>query len=393
MQGGIPIGKAFGIPLKLHWSWFIIFALITWALAVSYFPGTYPKWSLAMGVSAGIITSLLFFASVLIHELMHSLVAISEKIHIQGITLFILGGVSEMTEEPKTAGDEFRMAFAGPGSSLVLGGIFLGIFFGLGGTIPAGGSIFNAIVPTTKSSSVQFIGAIAFWLGYINVALGVFNLIPGFPLDGGRVLRSIIWWRTGQIQNATKIAANIGRAIGYIFIAGGIFWLFYFGDLFNGIWLALIGWFLQSAASGSYRQMLIQDMLKGHSASEIMSRDCQTVAPDLTIDKLVNENIMASGRRCFPVTSGGRAEGMITLKDVQKIPREQWNSKTVRDAMTPMDKIKAVTPNEDLSNIMQTLAQNDINQVPVVDDNNVVGIVARDNLVNFINVRAQLNKR
>ena len=196
-----------------------------------------------------------------------------------------------------------------------------------------------------------------------------------------------------RFKDATKIASNIGRAIGFLFIAGGIFWVFY-GNLFNGIWLALIGWFLESAAAGSLRQTLLQDMLKGHAASEIMSTDCQMVSPDLTIEKLVNDNIMASGRRCFPVTSmGGKAEGMITLKDVQKVPREQWNVKQVKDAMTPIEKLRAVTPNEDLNTIMQTLSQNDINQVPVVDDDKVVGIVARDSLVNFINVRTQLGKR
>ena len=377
LQGGIPIGKAFGIPLKLHWSWFIIFALVTWSLAASYFPTTYPNWNMTTKIVAGLLTSLLFFASVLVHELMHSIVALREGIHIEGITLFILGGVSQMTEEPKTAKDEFRMAIAGPGSSLVLGVIFWGIWFALRGS---------------NTGSIQFLAGISYWLGYINLALGIFNLIPGFPLDGGRVLRSLIWWRGGKLKNATKIASNIGRIIGFLFILGGIY-LVFTGNWFNGIWFALIGWFLESAAVGSYRQLVIQDMLKGHSASEIMSTDCQMVQSDLTIERLVNENIMASGRRCFPVVSEGRVQGMITLRDIQSIPREQWNYKLVREAMTPLNKLKAIKPDEDLNTVLNTLSQNDINQLPVVEGNTVVGMVARDNIINFINVRAQLNKQ
>jgi Zn-dependent protease/predicted transcriptional regulator len=374
MRGGISIGKVLGIQLKLHYSWFLIFALVTWALVASYYPTTYPNWTLSMKIAAGLITSLLFFGSVLFHEMMHSVVAIHEGIPIQGITLFILGGVSEMTDEPKTAKDEFRMAIAGPGSSLVLGGIFWGIWFALRGS---------------TVNSVQFVAGIAYWLGYINLALGVFNLIPGFPLDGGRVFRSILWWRSGKLHRATKIASNIGRAVGFLFILGGIY-LVFTGNWLNGIWFALIGWFLESAAAGSYRQLLLQELLKGHVASEIMTRDCQTVSPDLTIEKLVNENVLASGRRCFPVAEGGRVEGLVTVSDVQRVPRDQWNMKPVRDAMTPLEKLKSVKPDEDLNTVLKTLAQNDINQVPVVQDRNIVGIVARDSILNFINLRAQL---
>jgi Zn-dependent protease/predicted transcriptional regulator len=379
LQGGIPIGKAFGISLRLHWSWFIIFVLVTWALSTSYFPSTYPHWSLFEGITAGIITSLFFFGSVLVHELMHSIVALNKGIHIASITLFILGGVSTMTEEPQKAKDEFLIAIAGPGTSLVLGGIFWGIWIALGGTKAAAGSN-------------EFIAAIVFWLGYINLALGVFNLIPGFPLDGGRVLRSLIWWRTGKMQNATKIASNIGRVIGYLFILGGVY-LVFTGDLFNGIWLALIGWFLESSAAGSYNLLLMQDMLKGHIAAEIMSRDCQMIPSDITLEKLVNEYIMKSGRRCFPVVSQGQVEGLISLRDVQKVPKESWANQIVRNAMVPLDKLKSVQPSTDLNTVMQTLAQNDINQVPVVDENSIVGMVGRDNIVNFINVRTQLKQR
>jgi Zn-dependent protease/predicted transcriptional regulator len=375
-RGGIPIGKAFGISLRLHYSWFLIFVLITWALAGSYFPTTYPGWSLSLKIGAGIIASILFFGSVLFHELMHSIVAIKEGIQIHAITLFFLGGVSEMSGEPKTALDEFRMAAAGPFSSLVLGGLFLGIYFALN---------------SFTSEAAQFVAAISMYLGLINILLGLFNLIPGFPLDGGRVLRSLIWWRSRNLQRATKIASNIGRVIGFLFIVGGIGWAFT-GNFFNGLWLVLIGWFLETAASGSYRQMQVQDMLKGHTASEVMSRDCVTVPPDITVERLVNEHILSSGRRCFPVVSGSHTEGLVTLNNVRSVSRDARKTTLVREAMTPLSQVKSVSPNEDLANILQILSENDINQVPVVWENEVVGIVARDNLINFINTRNELQR-
>jgi len=377
LRGGIPIGKVFGISIRLDYSWFFIFALITWALAASYFPATYPTWSLSMKISAGLITSFLFFGSVLAHELMHSLVALREGIYIQSITLFFLGGVSQMTGEPKMAKDEFRMAIAGPLSSLVLGGIFLGISFTLRSTV---------------TEAAQFVAAIAYYLGYINILLGIFNLIPGFPLDGGRVLRSILWWRSKNLQSATRIASNIGRGVGFLFIFAGI-WFIFTGNFFNGIWLALIGWFLESAALGSYRQLLLHDMLKGHVASDVMSRDCVMVSPDVSIERLVNENILSSGRRCFPVGSDGNIQGLMTLDNVRAVPRNRWATTMVKESMTIIDHLKSVGPDEDLNTVLQILVENNINQVPVIWQKKVVGMVARDNILNFINTRSELGRQ
>lgn len=374
LRSGIPIGKAFGISLRLHYSWFFIFALVTWALAAGYFPSTYPAWSLSARIAAGLITSVLFFGSVLAHELMHSIVSQRQGIPVQSITLFIFGGVSQITSEPKQPKDEFRMAVIGPLSSLIIGGIFFGIYFGWRNV-----DIF----------AVQFITAIAYWLGYINLVLGIFNLIPGFPLDGGRVLRSLIWWRSRNLRSATRIASNIGRVVGFIFIFVGI-WLVFTGNWVNGIWLALIGWFLESAAVGSYQQLLLQDMLKGHVASEVMSRDCVVISPDTTIDQLVHENILTSGRRCFPVVSGSQIMGMMTLHNVNAVRREQWSTETVKEAMTPFDKLEWVRPDEELSSILQILTQDNINQVPVVEDSKIVGMVSRENLLNFVNIRSRL---
>ena len=374
LRGGIPIGKAFGISLRLHYSWFFIFALVTWALAAGYFPSAYPTWSLSARIAAGLITSVLFFGSVLAHELMHSIVSQRQGIPVQSITLFLFGGVSQITSEPKQPKDEFRMAIVGPLSSLLLGGIFFGIYFGW---------------RNVDTFAVQFITAIAYWLGYINLVLGVFNLIPGFPLDGGRVLRSLIWWRSGNLKSATRIASNAGRAVGFILIFVGI-WFIFTGNWVNGIWLALIGWFLESAAVGSYQQLLLQDMLKGHVASEVMSRDCVVIPPDTTIDQLVHGNILTSGRRCFPVVSGSQIMGMMTLHNIKAVPREQWSTETVKEAMTPFDKLKWVRPDEELSSVLQILTADNINQVPVVQDNEIVGMISRENLLNFVNIRNRL---
>ena len=374
LRGGIPIGKASGVQLRLHYSWFFIFALVTFVLAYIYFPETYPAWGLSARIAAGLITSVLFFGSVLVHELMHSIVSQRQGVPVQSITLFFLGGVSQITSEPKEPGDEFRMAIVGPLSSLVIGGIFFGIHFGW---------------RNVDTFAAQFVTGIAYWLGYINVFLGVFNLIPGFPLDGGRVLRSLIWWRGRNLRSATRIASNIGRVVGFIFIFGGIYFIF-IGGWANGILLALVGWFLESAAVGSYQQLLMQEMLKGHVASEIMSGDCAVVPPDMTIDHLVNGNILTSGRRCFPVGSGSEIMGLMTLHNIKEVPREQWTTETVQQAMTPFDKLKWVRPDEELSSVLRILTENDVNQVPVVQDGKIIGMVTRENLLNFVRVRSRL---
>jgi Zn-dependent protease/predicted transcriptional regulator len=376
-RNGIPIGKAFGIALRLDYSWFIIFVLITWSLAV-YFPsaqiwGTVYTFNTTVSIIMGIVTSLLFFGSVLAHELMHSIVAQREGIPVKSITLFVLGGVSEITEEPRKPTDEFRMAFAGPLTSIVLGIIFLGISL-------------IAVLP-------DYIKAPAYYLGYINILLGVFNLIPGFPLDGGRVLRSIIWWKNNDLKKATRIAAGIGQAIGYIFIIGGIFIIFIsLNNLITGLWTVFIGWFLQSSAANSYRQLALQEMLKGHKASEIMTMDCSVVSPSLSVDRLVSENVLAQSKRCFPVVQGDKVEGLVTLHNIQAVPREQWTTKSVGQIMTTLDQMKSVKPDTELEDVFKIITGSNINQLPVIVNGNIVGMITRENLLNFINVRSELYK-
>jgi Zn-dependent protease/CBS domain-containing protein len=371
-QGGVPLGKYFGIPVRLHWSWFIIFIVVTWMLGAYYFPDSYPSWNRATDWGIGAATSVLFFVSVLLHELAHSRVAQAAGMQVKSITLFIFGGVSQIGQEPGKPAVEFRMAIAGPGTSLVLGAIFWGIFF-------------------ATRHSVEPLSGLAYWLGYINVSLAVFNLIPGFPLDGGRVLRSILWWRSGSIRSATRTASTIGRGVGFLFIFGGIALIFLNRSYWlNGVWLALIGWFLDNAAVGSYRQVALQDMLQGHTVSEVMTRDCQEISPTATVDQTVHDYILKSGRRCFPVVENGRTLGIVTLHNVRSLSRDLWPIKTVRDAMTPLDKTKSVRPSDPLTTTMQLLTDEDLNQLPVMEDNTFLGMVARDNLLSFIHARAAL---
>ncbi len=370
--GGIPIGRLFGISLRLHYSWFIIFGLVTWVLAASYFPEVYPNWSAATSVIAGIVTSLMFFASMMAHELMHSIVATRGGIAVRSITLYIFGGVSQITEEPSKPALEFKIAVVGPLTSLVLGVIFIALW---------------QLVP----SNYEAVIAVSFWLGWINLILAIFNLLPGFPLDGGRVLRSIIWWLTNDLRKATRWASNAGRGIGFLFIFGGVVLIFYApGYLFNGLWLAFIGWFLISAATGSYQQMILQQMLQNHTAREIMVGDCAMVKPDIAVDKLVNEYILPSGSRCLVVAEGDKIRGLITLQSIRSIPREQWGEKKAADAMVALDKLQWVKPDDDLYSVMKKMIERDVNQLPVVVDGNIVGMVGRDNLLSFINVRDKL---
>jgi Zn-dependent protease len=366
--GGIPIGRIFGISIRIHISWFIIFGLVTWLLTVT-FP---PQWTLTTRVIAALITSILFFASVLLHELMHSVVAIRNKIPVSSITLFIFGGVSQITEEPHEPGMEFRIAAAGPATSLGLGGIMWGLWL---------------VIP----SSADVVRGVINWLAYINLALGAFNLIPAFPMDGGRVFRSIIWWRTRDIRRSTRIASQTGRFIALLFIFVGIYLFFFTAYGFNGLWLALIGWFLYTAASSSYRQLILTQALQGHSAKEIMTRDCSQIQPDMNIDKLVNDVVLPSGKRCFIVATDNDLQGMITLQEIKDVPQAERATRTTGQIMKPLTELKTVTPDEDLGTVMRILTEQNVNQVPVVEKGKLVGMIGRDNLLNFINMKESVS--
>lgn len=368
MRNAIRLGKIFGIELRLDYSWFIIFILITWSLAGHYFPGAHPGWSSGAYWALAAITSGLFFSSVVIHELAHSLVSRAFGTPVHDITLFIFGGAAHIGEEPRRPREELLMALAGPGASLGLAGLFYVLWWlslGIAGPLHA----------------------LASWLAWINLMLALFNLIPGFPLDGGRVLHAIVWGLTGDSRRATVIAAGVGRLIAFGLIFYGI-WQIFGGNWADGLWIAFIGWFLDSAATQSVRQLAVEDVLAGHTAREALLTDCPHLLPRLTLDVVVDQVVHPSGRRCFPVMEEGQLRGLLTLGQIAEVPRERWPATRVADIMVPLDRLKVVRPEDALTTVLERMAAEDVNQFPVLEGERFVGMVSRDTLLNFLRTRA-----
>ena len=372
MGNAFNLGKVFGIQFRLHYTWFIIFILVTVSLSWHYFPIVYTDWTGLIYWVIGILTSLLFFASVVAHELAHSLVARINDIPVKSITLFIFGGIAHIAREAARPGAEFKMAAAGPACSLVLAGLFSLLWlFSRGVTEP--------------------IAAMAFWLARINVILAAFNLIPGFPLDGGRVFRSLLWHFTGDYKRATLIAVRVGQGVGYLFILGGILIMFLFPQQwFSGLWLAFIGWFLGNAASASYRQAQWRVALHGFSASQVMTSDCPVVPLNITVSRLVQGYVFSTGRRFFLVADDSGLKGIVTLHNIKSISQQNWDMTQVKEIMTPVDKVKVAHPNQDALSILEQMDENNINQMPVVSEGRVIGLIARDNLIRFLRTRSEL---
>lgn len=370
LRNSIRIARIGGISINIHVSWILIFILVTWTLAGSYFPQNYPQWSLALYWTVGLATSVLFFVSVLLHELAHSLVARARGLPVHDITLFIFGGVSQLSEEPETPATEFIMTLVGPLTSILLGVCFGVVWF-------------------TSRGVNEPLAALGRYLGFINVLLGFFNMIPGFPLDGGRVLRSILWQATGNLQRATRWASLVGQAVAYLFILAGI-WQIFTGDWIGGLWIAFIGWFLDNAATSSYRQLTVRNLLAGHTVREVMTRDCPEVTPGLTLDRLVSERMLPSGARCFPVVEGGLVRGLLTMHNIKGVSQDRWAMTTVEQVMTPLDGLKRVGPDEGLWTAMQSMTEKGVNQLPVMEDSRLLGMLRRDNIVSFIRIKGEL---
>jgi Zn-dependent protease len=367
------LGRIFDIELKLDYSWFVIFVLIAWSLARHYLPTTHPGWSAGVYWAMAVVTALLFFISVMAHELAHSLVSKAYGVPVRDITLFFFGGAAEIAEEPRRARDEFLMAIAGPLTSLAIAASF--------------GFLWLISRPLS-----QPLHALAGWLAWVNVGLGLFNLIPGFPLDGGRILRATLWGITGNLKRATQIATSLGRVVAYGFVFWGI-WQVFRGNWANGLWIAFIGWFLEKAATASYRQMAFRDMLAGHTAREAMMTDCPRIASDLPLDVVVERIVLPSGRRCFPVVEDDRVLGLLTFHSIRQVPREEWTTTPVKQAMIPRDELKTIRPDEDLVTVFERMTAEDINQYPVVEDGQLLGMVARDHILAFLRTRAELSIR
>ncbi len=370
----VKLFRIFGFEVKIDLSWLIIFVLVVWSLAGGVFPKEFEKQQLAWPSLWGmaVIAAVVLFGSVIFHELCHSLVARRYGLAMRGITLFIFGGVSEMSEEPPNAKTEFLMAIAGPLSSMLLAGAFYGGYF----LARAGGA------------PVEVTGVLR-WLGLINLFLAGFNLIPGFPLDGGRVLRSIIWQVKGDLRRATAIAAGVGQVFGLVLIALGVVELLLL-DAIGGLWLILIGFFVRAAARQAYQQVLIRQALHGEPVARFMSAEPVTVAPSLTLAELVEDYIYKYHFKMFPVVDAGRLVGCVTTRELRGIPRQQWNQRTVADVAHPCSDETTLSPGQDAMEALTLMNRNQASRLMVVQDGKLAGILSLKDLLKFLSLKLEL---
>lgn len=368
----IRVGRIQGIEVGVHYSWFIIFFLITLSLTTR-FASEHPHWSLAEHYAVGIATSLLFFVSILLHELAHSLVALAKQIPVRSITLFVFGGVAQIAREPDRPLTEFQIAIAGPAASALLA-----LGFGVGASL--------------AGDRFEHVAALTGWLSSINLVLAVFNLFPGFPLDGGRVFRAALWHVTGNLAKATRIAARAGQGVGYAFIAFGI-WTGFTVNWFGGLWFAFIGWFLLNAAQESVLQVSVRSALSGLTAEDVMSQACATVAGERSLGDLIEHEVLRTGGRCFLVSSDGRIEGLVTLHQVKTVPRERWGRTPIHAVMTPLDRLRVVAPETPITEVAQMMEREDINQVPVTRSGRLLGLITREHLLRVIAAHLEFGDR
>jgi Zn-dependent protease/predicted transcriptional regulator len=371
---GLRIGRVFGIPIYVHPSWFVIFALITFSLATQ-FTQQHPRWSHAQHWSLGILTSLLFFGSVVFHELAHSAVATRYRIPVASITLFVFGGIARIGRETNSAKQDFNIAIAGPLSSYFLSGVFWLLF--------------------RLFSRSEMFGALAFWLAWVNFGLATFNLVPGFPLDGGRIFRALVWGLTHSYERATRLAARSGRLIAYAMIVFGS-WHALSGDFIGGLWIAFIGWFLLTAAQESVAQVAVRAALAGLCASDVMSQEIPTIGLETSLEEY-GKQVLRTGRRCHLVISNGRLLGMMNVHALNSVPHKEWPVTSVQAAMVPRDKLLWAAPDQPLLPLLERMLAADVNQVPVVTGNvddvsgdRVVGMVTRESILRVIQTHVEV---
>ena len=374
MHSQIRLGRIFGVEIGLHYSWIVIALLIVFSLA-GYFRETNSQWGDGVVLITAVATGVLFFAAIVAHELAHSVVAKSRGLPVKSITLFALGGVAQIEKDAPDAKTEFWIAIIGPITSFVIGGVLLAL------SLLAGW----AWMETAKTPLL----AMMVWLGYINILLGVFNLVPGFPLDGGRVLRAIAWWVTRDGVRATRIAARVGQTVALFFIITGVYRLFA-GAGFAGLWMAIIGWFLLDAAGATYAQVEVNERLRGVRVGDIMDRDCPTVEGRTSLHSFVEEFLLRTGRRCFIVVENGSIAGIITAHEIKEIEPSLRPYKTVSDAMRPIHQLRTVTIDTPVREVLETMGSEDLNQLPVVSEGRLEGVISRGQVLRYLQTRMEL---
>jgi Zn-dependent protease/CBS domain-containing protein len=376
------LGRIFGIEIGFHYTWIFIFVFFSWSLA-QFFGAAHADWSTAAAWITGIIASLLIFVSVLLHELAHSLVARARGLPVHSITLFILGGVSNLEEEPKSASVEFSMAIVGPGMSILIGVVCWVI-----ASVYAGAALnYNDLTGTVLSSPVM---ATIGYLAIINVFLGVFNLLPGFPLDGGRVLRSIVWQSTGNLIRATNVAAGVGQFFGWLMIAAGVVVAFRF-NFFSGIWIAFIGWFLNASADASRKEITMRERLSHVRVQDVLA-ETETIGPETRVSELVENIFTRKHGRAVPVCDHERLRGIVTITDVRKVPQDRWSATPVSDIMTT-DPLYTVEPTDSLNKVLDLIARHDINQVIVRREGGCAGLLGRADVIRYLQYSHELGIR
>jgi Zn-dependent protease/predicted transcriptional regulator len=359
MNPSFRLGRIAGIEIGVNWSWLVVFALLVWTLATGVFPSTNPTLSDGTHVAMAVVATVLFFCSLLLHELGHALRARREGVEIEGITLWLFGGVAKFKGMFPSAGAEFRIAIAGPLVSLLLGAAF--VLLALVHSLP------------------QAVDGVSAWLGYINLTLLLFNMLPALPLDGGRVLRALLWRRRGDFAGATRIAAEVGRGFGYLFIAAGLA-LFVFQGSFSGAWLAFIGWFLLNAAAAEARYVLVQEVLGGLRVRDLMTSDPVTVTPDLTLGEFMDEVVRQQRHTTYPVVQDGHAVGLLPFRRVAEVPRGEWDDRHVRDSMLDRSEVPMLQADGRAIDALAELSEAKANRGLVVADGRLVGFLSLSDL-------------
>lgn len=370
LQSGLVIGRIRGITVRVHWSWIFIATLVTWSLADSLYEDLFPDWTTEQLWIAAAVSSVLFFLSILLHELSHAFVAQNYGMNVPSITLFVFGGVSNLEGEMQSARQEFRVAIAGPLMSWALAVLFIAAALVIPGDI----------------------ATIAAYLGFVNFVLGLFNLLPGFPLDGGRVFRSIVWSRTGDLTRATKAASRLGNLIAWTLIALGVFVVLATGSL-TGLWYVFIALFLKAASDSAYQRVLVESAVKDVPVAEVMREAPEAIEDSWTIAEVVDRRVLGRAERAVFAASDGRVSGLITTSDVTGVPRSEWATTSVADAMVRAADVITVRRDTALVEAMRLMQEHDVHQLPVVEDGVLLGIVTRGDVLDQIEFRLAMAER
>jgi len=374
MRHSVRLGRIAGVEIGLHYSWLLIAGIIAFSLT-SQFRQLHPDWTDGVVWATAILTAILFFAALVAHEMSHSLVARSQGLPVRSITLFALGGVAQIEKEPPHAKSEFWMAIVGPIASAAIGAACLGAAHGLGWL--------SFSPPDTPAMSILV------WLGYINLSLAAFNMIPGFPLDGGRVLHAIVWWITGDARRSLRIATQSGRIVGGLLILFGLF-QFFTGGNSNGAWLAFIGWFILDAAGSTYAQAQLADTLRTVRVRDLMVRDCPAIDLRSNLREFIEQHLARSARPCFLVTEGDSVVGLIGPGEVGAMPRNQWPYRTVSDVMRPLEGMHAIHPDSPVADALEEMGRERVNQLPVASNGHLEGVISRATVMGYLQTRSQL---